>query len=101
MNSEDRDKGFLPGRTSMPKTSSVFGGFSFLTGMAVFLEWRSPSIPPFHGKGSSIRQVLFDMAGPSGQLIFWATMTALLAAACVVYLREEKRESIARLGRLE
>jgi hypothetical protein len=59
---------------------------SLLSLYAAVSEWRSPSLPPFHGRRAWVAELLFEIAGPYGQfLLFLAIAIAFAATAGLIW----------------
>lgn len=60
----------------------VYLGLGCIAGLLAFLEWQAPSQPPFSGRWSAVKSLVFEVLGRNGLVgVYIAIAVALLLAA--------------------
>jgi len=60
-------------------TSRLSLCLSLLAFYAAVSEWRTPSLPPFHGRRAWVAELLFAVAGPYGKFVLYLVIAIALA----------------------
>ena len=77
-----------------PATWPSFLGLALVGFFSAFNEFLNPSIPPFTGKGSTMKTLAYEALGAQGIALLWLFMgAAFVVAACVSYRSSSHRKS--------
>lgn len=85
---EQISEGFVPGSRAM------WPGFLGLALVGFFLalnEFLTPSVPPFTGKGSTMKALAYQALGDRGPAFIWVGMGAVFIVAAYVSYRSSPR----------
>lgn len=84
-------KSFILGSTA---TWPGFLGLALAGFLLAFNEFLNPSVPPFTGKGSTMKTLAYEALGEQGIALLWLLMgAAFVVAACVSYRSISHRKS--------
>ena len=75
----------------------MHAGFSLCMAVLAALEFRAPSVPPFSGKWSAVKELAYTTFGTFGLAYVWSAVSLLLLVLALVAWRTRAR---ARAGAL-
>ena len=85
---EQMAKGFVPGN------SAKWAGFLGLALVGFFLAFKEfliPSVPPFTGKGSTVKILAYEALGEHGPAFLWLLMGAVFVVVAYVSYRSKSQ----------
>ncbi len=84
---ERLERGFLP-RGVVPWHFHF--GLSGVLAVLAFIEWQSPSLPPYTGRWSWLHRAAFEVFGERGLFAWWLLLGVLMLVVGLVQRHREK-----------
>ena len=80
----EMEAGYIPGRI---EKWPVFLAVAFFAALLALLEWQMPSRPPFTGRWSAMKALVFEALGGAGLLAVYVTVAAAFVGAALASYR--------------
>lgn len=90
--SVDKAAGWSKNKLDVKRARNLIFGLSAIGYVIAAIEWIKPRMPPFTGRLSYVKTILYESFGPNAIPVFWALLASgfLLLALSSKWAREER-----------